>query len=145
MRTFAKFLKLEFNRLLIPTTLIIAALFFVLSMGMVKSGTEWFRDILNDKEDFKVNQKTKAEGSLSYDQMGVNGFSIKFIPSPLSVFSYNSGLFSSLTAHINVNEILEIHESYKGKDTFKERGGVTRGFYWDNVVFRLINPYILWM
>jgi hypothetical protein len=121
MRPFARFLKLEFNRLLTNTTLIIAALFFALSMGLVKSGTEWYRDIPKDNEDFKVNQKIKAEGSLSYNQMGVNGFSVKYVPPPLIIFSYNSGLFSDLTAHINVNEKLEIHESIKGKNTFKER------------------------
>jgi hypothetical protein len=86
-------------------------------------GVKEYQSILKDKKTFLVTEKTKVTQYVHYTQYGLYGIRLMFIPSPLSIIFYNSGLFRDLMANVDVGERLNIYNSMKGREVFNEPGG----------------------
>jgi hypothetical protein len=123
MHPFKHFFVFEFKRFLTIRNLIIALLFFVTAMYFVIDGVSQYRENQDNKSKFVEIEKSKVEKHQYYTQYGASGFRVYYDLPALSIFFYNSGLFSQLNALIDVGERLNIYNSYKGKDIFKERSG----------------------
>jgi hypothetical protein len=121
MRTFAKFFKTEFHRLLTPRNLIIGALFFIIAMSLVQFGADRYRGIITDKESFKQMEQKKVERYQYPAQYAYHGFRVLYIPPASSIFFHKSGLSNQVTATINANARLSISESLVGKDIFNKK------------------------
>ena len=123
MRRFKDFVIYEFKAFKCAGNIIIALLFFVAAMYFVQDGSWQFKSILDNKDDFVKIEKFRVQQNRSYSQYGASGFRVMFIPSPLSVFFFNSGVNNNLTADLDVGSRLTISSSFKGRDAFKDRAG----------------------
>ncbi|NIR06303.1 MAG: hypothetical protein GTN82_12850 [Candidatus Aminicenantes bacterium] len=92
-------------------------------MTLVCTGASQYKDILESKEEFQEIEKKKAKQWENYTQYGGYGIYLYFIPSPLCAFFNNTNLFTELTAHVDVGERLNIHNSFKGKEVFAQKIG----------------------
>jgi hypothetical protein len=128
MHPFKHFFVFEFKRFLTIRNLIIALLFFATAMYFVIDGVSQYRENQDNKSKFVEIEKSKVEKHQYYTQYGGYGFRIYYDLPKLSIFFYNSGLFSQLNAIIDVGERLNIYNSYKGKELFKERSGTYADF-----------------
>ncbi len=128
MKPFKHFFIIEFKRLFSLIPLILGLLFLGAAVYVIQDGSDQFKDILKNKEEFKQIEQSKVKKYHYYTQYGAYGFRIQFIPSPVSIFFYDSGSFSELTANIDVGERLNLYNSFKGKNMFKERPGTHADF-----------------
>ncbi|MCP5107834.1 MAG: hypothetical protein GY950_30885, partial [bacterium] len=135
MKTFKYFLKIEFNRLCNWITIILALLFFALSMYFIHYGADQYKDILENKDNFKKIEQSKAKYFKDIATLGEQGFRILFVPSQLNIFFHKSGAFSDLNANLDVGERLNLTASYKGQHMFREQGVMYADFYGLHILF----------
>ena len=135
MKSFRHFFKIEFKRLVNTVTVILAVLFAALSMYFIHDGTNQYKDILDKKENFKKIEQSKVKRHVNYTIYATQGFRVLFVPSPLSIFFYNSGAFSELSATLDVGERANITGSYKGQNMFRERRVMYADFFGLYILF----------
>ena len=123
MNTFKSFLFFEFKRSLTRRNTIVMILFFVLSMYLIQTGIQQYKETLKSKGEFQLIERLKAREFNNYKQYGGYGIRLYFMPSPLSILSNNTNLFIELTSHIDVGEKLNIYSSFKGKNIFAQKPG----------------------
>jgi hypothetical protein len=86
-------------------------------------GIRDFNKIVANKKPFQEMERDKVSMHLHYTFYGVRGVRLLFIPSPLSVIFNDSAVFAGMVAHIDSAEMLNISNSFKGKDLFSDSGG----------------------
>jgi ABC-type transport system involved in cytochrome c biogenesis ATPase subunit len=123
MKNFAAFFILAVKRFFTKRNMILAVLFVVTAIYFVYNGAVLYKETINNKNKIVEIEKKIVERFPNYILYGTTGFRIIFVPSPLSVFFYNSGLFSDLNCSLDVEEQLNLNMSLKGKDLFKEKKG----------------------
>jgi len=123
MKTFKAFFIFEFKRSLTRLNVVVLILYLVAAMYVVHRGVDKYRDLQEKKEKFQEIERLKVEKWNNYTHYGEYGFRLYFMPSPTSIFFNNSNLFTETTAHINVSERLNIYQTFKGKEVFKQKPG----------------------
>ena len=121
MKNFSAFFILAVKSFFTKRNMILAVLFVGMALYFVYNGAALYKETINNKNKFVEIEKKIVEHFPNYLLYGTTGFRIIFVPSPLSVFFYNSGLFSDLTCSLDVEEQLNLNMSLKGKDLFKEK------------------------
>ncbi len=114
-------IKIEWKRFLRPRNILLGVIFLVLAAYLVFSGISQYNEIIKSKENFKDTEQKKVEKYLNYNHYGSFGFRVMYVPSPVSIFFFNSGKFYILTASLNVAERLDIDIPMKGKGMFREK------------------------
>ncbi len=128
MKHFKFFFKLERNRFLTAINVILAALFFIAAMYFIRAGSQWYYSILKDKNDFINIEQRKVGIHQNYSRYAGHGFRVQLMPSPLSIFFSNSGMFPGLTAGLDVGERLHLSGSRSGRDFFARSPGIQWDF-----------------
>jgi len=120
VKKFKYFFILEINRQLNPIVLVLALLFFAISMYFVQQGVNRYRDISNNKGDFQEIEQAKVKNQINYSNYCAHGFRIIVLIPSMSIFFSNSGAFSELSAALDVGYRLEMNGTYKGNHMFRE-------------------------
>lgn len=128
MRTFFAFLRLERQRLFSLRNLVAMTLFLIISVYLVHTGIQQYRNIEKKKDTFLKLEEQKFSQIQNWDQYGMYGFRLYFMPSPVSVFFSNSSHFNELTCRIDSGEKLNIYRLFKGKKVFEEKPGKLMDF-----------------
>jgi ABC-type Na+ transport system ATPase subunit NatA len=128
LTTFKAFFILELKRLLVWRKLLPALVFLLFSNYLVIMGIQQYNDVEKGKEEFRDLERKKVEQIVSYDQYGLYGFSLFFMPNPLSTLLYNSSHFTELTCRIDSEEKLYIYSLFEGKKIFEEKPGKLMDF-----------------
>jgi hypothetical protein len=123
MSTFKAFFFLELKRLLVWRKLLPALAFLLFSIYLVIMGIQQYNDMEKGKEKFRELERKKVEQIVNYDQYGMYGFHLFFMPCPLSTLFFNSSHFTELTCHIDSGEKLNTFSLFKGKKVFEEKPG----------------------
>ncbi|MDQ1355075.1 MAG: hypothetical protein QG657_5384, partial [Acidobacteriota bacterium] len=127
MKLFRKIIKIEYKRLLTIIIITLLVSFFVLAVYFTHGGLNRYKEALVNKENFKRIEQAIVKKHLNYTAYGEQGFRILFVPSPISIFFYDSGAFSDVNSTLNAVVRLNISGSYIGNKIFRE----LRGFYAD--------------
>jgi hypothetical protein len=93
-------------------------LFFIFSLWFVQSGIARYKDTLTRTEKFQEIEKTKVKQYLNYTQYGTYGIRMLFVPAPVNVFFFNSGVIPDLTSYADSGERLKMYNPLKGKNLF---------------------------
>ena len=128
MKQFFYYFHYELKRSIRGLNIILAVLFTIMALYFVNNGTNKYNDTIDEKHNFTQIEKMKMERYITYKQLGERGFLVKYIPPPLVVFFNNSGSFINLNAAIDVETRLNLDESVKGKEMFKDKQGNHRDF-----------------
>jgi ABC-type polysaccharide/polyol phosphate transport system ATPase subunit len=91
-------------------------------------GIHQYNDMEQGKEKFRKLERKKVEQIVNWDQYGMYGFRLYFMPGPISTLFFNSGHFTELTCHIDSGEKLTIYGLFKGKKIFEEKPGKLMDF-----------------
>ncbi|MCP5047177.1 MAG: hypothetical protein GY940_08395 [bacterium] len=129
MKSFKYFFKTQFRSLLNTITIILAILYFAVSLYFVHDGIDLNKSIQRKMEHFKKIEQSKVEKHMNYSRYGAQGFRVLYVSSPLSIFLYNAGVFAELTANIDVGERLNIGSSLKGKNISTGQPGNHADFF----------------
>jgi hypothetical protein len=128
MKLFNTFIKIEYKRLLTIITISLLVSFFVFALYFTQVGLNRFKESLVNKEIFKRVEQSIVKKHLNYTAYGVEGFRILFVPSPVSIFFYDSGAFSEVNSILNVGERLNINGTYIGQKMFRDLRGLYSDF-----------------
>ena len=90
-------------------------IFSIIGLFFVYSGIGEYKNFQGKKELFVAHEKAKALDRL-------DGFSVLYEPSALSVFFNNSSVFENLHSNVDMTEVLEVDRSYKGRYLFLKKG-----------------------
>lgn len=123
MKAFFNFLSFEAKRSMTKRNRALLGLFLILCIYLVFTGTSQYKNILKNKTEFQEIEKLKALNWNTYTQYGGYGIYLYFVPSRLSVLVSNVSIFTELTAHVDVGERANIHNTLKGKDAFAQKSG----------------------
>jgi hypothetical protein len=96
---------------------------FILLAFLCWDGIRDYNKILANKKPFQEMERDKVSMHLHYTFYGVRGVRLLFIPSPLSAIFNDSAVFEGMVAHVDSAEMLNISNSFKGKDLFSNSGG----------------------
>lgn len=123
MTTFRAFFILEFKRFLSLRNAAVMLLFLCLCLWLVNFGVTHYRDLKKGSKEFQdvVNEKVKQFPT--YDMYGGYGIHLYFMPARTAILFHNSGLFSQLICRMDVGEILDAYDLFKGKNIFAEKPG----------------------
>jgi hypothetical protein len=102
---------------------IIMLIFFGLSLYFIQDGVDSYKSTHRNLPNFTSIERDKVEKYQYYTQYAGFGFRVEFLPAPLGIFFYNSGIFMELTANVNAGEKMNLYNNFKGKDIFIERPG----------------------
>ena len=128
MKQFFYYFHYEFKRSIRGINIILAVLFAIMALYFANNGANRYHDTIDEKQNFTQIEKMKMGRYITYKQMGERGFLVKYIPPPLVVFFNNSGSFINLNAAIDVETRLNLDDSVKGKEMFKDKQGHHRDF-----------------
>jgi ABC-type transport system involved in multi-copper enzyme maturation permease subunit/ABC-type cobalamin/Fe3+-siderophores transport system ATPase subunit len=142
MSTFVYFFILEIKRFFLRKNVIVLLLFLLLSLYFIDSGVNRYKNISENKEEFKKLERLKVEQHINYSQYGKSGFRLLFIPSTLSIMFDNAGVFSEINANIDAEEVLSIYSSSKGKELFDKKSGGFKDF--SGVILLLGSIFVLY-
>jgi ABC-type transport system involved in multi-copper enzyme maturation permease subunit len=119
---------LEFKKLLNKKVIGLFLFFSLLSLYFVQIGINHYKEIIESKDRFQDIERLKVNQYINYGQYGSYGFRILFIPSPLSIYFFNSCTISELTSNVDSGERLNIYNSFKGRTLFAEKAGGYKDF-----------------
>lgn len=129
MKTFTATYLLESKRLLKKKTMGLFLFLSFLSLYFVQIGLNNYISIIGNKKEFQDIERLKVKQYVNYNQYGLYGFRVLFIPSPLSIYFVNSSTISGLTANVDSGERLNIYNSFKeGRTLFADKGGGFKDF-----------------
>ena len=129
MKTFAPTYLLESKRLLKKKTIGLFLFLSLLSLYFVQVGHSNYKNIIENREEFRNIEQLKVKQYINYNQYGSYGFRVLFIPSPLSIYFVNTSTISGLTANVDSGERLNIYNSFKeGRTLFADKGGGFKDF-----------------
>jgi hypothetical protein len=126
--TFKVVFSLECRRLLHKKTIGLILFFLSLSLYFVQTGIDNYKSIIENKDAFQAIERMKVKQYVNYNQYGTYGFRILFIPSPLSIYFFNSSTIMELTSIVDSGERLNIYNSFKGRTLFTEKSGGFKDF-----------------
>jgi ABC-type transport system involved in multi-copper enzyme maturation permease subunit len=124
VRLFATFVKLEFKRLLTARNLTVGLLFSCAAVYFIINGIAYFKDAASGGKYAGTAERQKVADHGKHLRYENPGIETELIPAPLSVFFFNSGVFSRVSAVIKDSADLKIYRSLKGRDAFLEKNGV---------------------
>jgi hypothetical protein len=119
---------LEFKKLLNKKFIGLFLFFSLLSLYFVQTGINHYKEIIENKDKFQDIERLKVNQYINYGQYGSYGFRILFMPSPLSIYFFNSCTISELTSNVDSGERLNIYNSFKGRTLFAEKAGGFKDF-----------------
>jgi hypothetical protein len=128
MKLFNMNVKIEYKRLLTIITISLLISFFVFAMYFIQVGLNRYKETLVNKENFKSVEQAIVKKHLTYTIYAQQGFRILFVPSPVSIFFYDSGAFSEVSSTLDVGERLNINGTYKGQKMFRDLRGLYEDF-----------------
>jgi ABC-type Mn2+/Zn2+ transport system ATPase subunit len=126
--TFGAFFFLELKRFLSKKNMVVFLLFLLFCLYLVSTGVQQYNEMLEGKYEFRRMERKKVEQIVNYDQYGLYGFRLYFMPCTLSTLFYNSSHFTELTCRIDSGEKLNIYVLFKGKKIFTEKPGKSFDF-----------------
>lgn len=118
MSTFKTFFIFEFKRFFGARNLLIILLLLFFSLVFIQNGINEYESILNRKDKFQESERTKVNLIINYSQYGAYGIRTLFVPAPISVLFFNSGVIPEMTSYVDSGERLKIYNSLKGKNIF---------------------------
>jgi hypothetical protein len=129
MKTFLAAYLLESKRLLKKKIIGLFLFFSLLSLYFVQIGINNYKQIIENKGEFQDTERLKVKQYINYNQYGLYGFRVLYIPSPLSIYFVNSSTISELTANVDSGERLNIYHSFKeGRTLFADKKGGFKDF-----------------
>ncbi len=123
MRTFRAFFILEFKRFFSTRNAAVMLLFLCLCLWLVNFGVTHYQDLKKGSKEFQDVVNEKVRQFPTYDMYGGYGIHLYFMPAPSAILFHNSGLFSQLICRMDVGEILDAYDLFKGKNIFAEKPG----------------------
>jgi hypothetical protein len=117
-------LKFESSRIVSRQNILIFIFLLLISLYFVFLGIYDYKEVQENKKDFKILERQKIERFVSYEQYAAVGFRIMFQPSPLAVFFRNGYISKDLKTNIDATEIINIYDLKKGENIFFNRGNV---------------------
>ena len=117
--SFQKVFSLENSRFLDKRRVFILLAFYLVAVYFVQTGIGQYKSNTEEIKRFQEFEKNRVANFQYYDQYGTYGFRMLFIPSSLSAFFYNAGIFTTnLNAFIDAGERMNIYEPFKDKNIF---------------------------
>lgn len=118
MSTFKTFFVFEFKRFFGTRNLIVILLLLFFSLVFIQNGINEYEHMLDRKDKFQESERTKVGLIINYSQYGAYGIRMLFVPAPISVLFFNSGVIPEMTSYVDSGERLKIYNSLKGKNIF---------------------------
>ncbi len=119
MSTFKTFFVFEFKRFFGVRNLITILLLLFFSLVFIQTGINEYEGMLGRKDKFQEFERTKVRQIINYSQYGAYGIRMLFVPAPISVLFFNSGVIpEEMTSYVDSGERLKIYNSLKGKNIF---------------------------
>jgi hypothetical protein len=113
----------ESKKLFIRRNIIMLSVLFILLAFFCWNGISDYQLIQANKKPFQEMERNKVSMHIHYTAYGTRGIRLLYIPTKLSVIFNDSAVFPGMTAHVDTGELLEISNSFKGKDLFSYSGG----------------------
>ncbi len=128
MRLLMKMVRSDARILATIKMIALPSLFLLVVLYFVQNGTVQYYGELANAKTHKVTQRSIVERHISYQFYSNSGVHVKYLPPPMSIFFYTSGLFSDLTAVTNAGIDLNLSHSMNGRNSFSEKNRANNDF-----------------
>ena len=121
MKRLVDFSRVEFKRFFSPKKIGLFLLILAVSLYFVHNGIGKYEKIVEGKGEFQKLEQLSIKKFINYTQYGLYGFRLLFLPSPISVIFFNSGVIDEPTAHVDSGIRLRIYNTIMGKNLYSEK------------------------
>jgi len=121
MKRLMGYSKLELTRFMSPKKIGLFLLILIVSLYFINDGIGKYEKINEKKEVFQEIEKANVKKFINYSQYGAFGFRLLFIPSPINIIFFNSGVSQELVAFLDSGARIMLYNSLLGENLYSEK------------------------